>query len=596
MTVRHYEGATVSTGGMRLRTDDTVLPESFRWPHAKSLQHPHYATVAPSFVRLDTRDPEEVLDGDYYYVDCLFSGHFGHLTTEVLCRLWGWDRARRDIPGIKMLFHTHPAGGRTARSSVGSSPRTASPARRLVSSDRPVLLRSVVGASPMWHNKAPFYVHPDIRETWARLTTGLTADLDPSPHERIFVSRGPALSRRRGCRNQQDVERFFADRDYHVFYPEELPLAEQARLFAGARVVAGFGGSAMFNLMHCQRLEAAVVISHHAYVARNEHLFTSVLGGQLHYFWQTSDVPPPEVRPQQGLQRFVLRLRLRGVRRRPRAGTCRAVTRGPWTRGSRVSVPFVPSRPAYHPSHDLHGALADRPAGERRRAPRRVDERPRPRRRSGARSPDCLDGRRLDHRRRAPGRPEHRVVPGTAPQPWAEKFDAVGTPGQCLVVVGCLNKSAMLETVASVLGAAQPGDVLVLEAGTNDLGKATDAQLKRGYRAVVRGGAARGVEVVVGTIPPRGAGQGLADRPHRASTHPDQLLAADSGMGNRGLRRQVGTAHRSRTGPAVRLRRWAPSQRQGGSRPGPPRGEVARPALSRPGAAQPRRSVDRVAR
>ena len=60
-------------------------------------------------------------------------------------------------------------------------------------------------------------------------------------------------------------------------------------------MVAGFGGSAMFNLMHCQRLEAAVVISHHAYVARNEHLFTSVLGGQLHYFWQTSDVPPPEV-------------------------------------------------------------------------------------------------------------------------------------------------------------------------------------------------------------------------------------------------------------------------------------------------------------
>jgi lysophospholipase L1-like esterase len=84
------------------------------------------------------------------------------------------------------------------------------------------------------------------------------------------------------------------------------------------------------------------------------------------------------------------------------------------------------------------------------------------------------------------------------------EVQAVGTPGQCLVVVGCLNKSAMTETVASVLGAAQPGDVLVLEAGTNDLGKATDAQLKRGYRAVVRGGAARGVEVVVGTIPPRG--------------------------------------------------------------------------------------------
>ena len=67
--------------------------------------------MAPSFVRLERRDPEEVLKGDYYYVDCLFSGHFGHLTTEVLCRLWGWDRARRDIPGIKVLFHANPARG-----------------------------------------------------------------------------------------------------------------------------------------------------------------------------------------------------------------------------------------------------------------------------------------------------------------------------------------------------------------------------------------------------------------------------------------------------------------------------------------------------
>jgi lysophospholipase L1-like esterase len=84
------------------------------------------------------------------------------------------------------------------------------------------------------------------------------------------------------------------------------------------------------------------------------------------------------------------------------------------------------------------------------------------------------------------------------------EVEAVGTPGQCLVVIGCLHKRAMTETVDSVLGEARPGDVLVLEAGTNDLGRATDAQLKRGYRAVVRGGEARGVTVIVATIPPRG--------------------------------------------------------------------------------------------
>jgi hypothetical protein len=72
-------------------------------------------------------------------------------------------------------------------------------------------------------------------------------------------------------------------------------LAEQVALFAGARVVAGFGGSLMFGLMHAQRLESLVVISHKPYVARNEHRFASVLGGELHYFWQPSDIEPPKV-------------------------------------------------------------------------------------------------------------------------------------------------------------------------------------------------------------------------------------------------------------------------------------------------------------
>jgi len=295
MTLRHYEGPVVSVGGMRLRTGKTILPESFRWPHAKNLLNPRYDSVTPLFARPDRREPVAELDGDHYFADSLFSGHFGHLTTEVLSRLWGWDRARREIPGLKLFFHTNRARGKDGSLERRLFTAFGVPETCMVSSDQPVLLRSVVGASPMWHNKQPFYVHPDIRETWSRLTSGLLAGAGPATHERIFVSRGPSLGQRRGCRNQQDVERYFADRGFHVCYPEELPLSEQARLFAGARVVAGFGGSAMFNLMHCQVLEAAVVISHHAYVARNEHLFTSLLGGQLHYFWQRSDVEPPEV-------------------------------------------------------------------------------------------------------------------------------------------------------------------------------------------------------------------------------------------------------------------------------------------------------------
>jgi capsular polysaccharide biosynthesis protein len=235
-------------------------------------------------------DDAPYLEGDYYFLDCVFSGHFGHLLTEVVCRLWGWDAARKELPDLKALFHTNPRRQRHGALERKIFAAYGVPEVDLVATDRPVRLRSVVGASPMWHNAQPFSVHPDIEEVWARLTSGLLDGGPPSEHERIFVSRGIDLNRRR-CRNQSEVERFFADRGFHVFYPERLPLNEQVALFAGARVVAGFAGSAMFNMMHCRRLEKAMIISHNGYAARNEHLFTSVLGGELHYFWQDSDMP-----------------------------------------------------------------------------------------------------------------------------------------------------------------------------------------------------------------------------------------------------------------------------------------------------------------
>ena len=293
LTVRHYEGNLVSLGAMRLYAGNTILPESFRWPRAKYPSHPRMRSVTPLFARFDRPNPTRVLRGDFYYLDCVFPSHFGHLTTEVLCRLWGWERAKREIPGLRVLFHTNTAHGRDGSLERRLFTAYGIPESDLTWSDRPVQLRSVVAASPMWHNHEPYYVHPDLRDTWARLTAGLLAGAEPAPHERIFVSRGASLSNRRGCRNQEEVESFFASRGFHVFYPEQLPLAEQVALFAGARVVAGFAGSAMANLMHCQRLEAVVAISHNAYVARNEHLFASVLGAQLHYFWEAADVERP---------------------------------------------------------------------------------------------------------------------------------------------------------------------------------------------------------------------------------------------------------------------------------------------------------------
>jgi capsular polysaccharide biosynthesis protein len=162
----------------------------------------------------------------------------------------------------------------------------------LVSVKRPVWLNTVVSAAPMWHNAPPYYVHPEIDQTWKRLTSGLLSRTPTveSPR-RIFVSRRPGLARR-PCHNTPEVEAYFESHGFVTVFPEEFSLAEQARLFSGAQVVAGFGGSGMFNVMHARRMRTLVVLTHDAYDARNEYLFASILGCEVHYLWSSPDRPP----------------------------------------------------------------------------------------------------------------------------------------------------------------------------------------------------------------------------------------------------------------------------------------------------------------
>jgi capsular polysaccharide biosynthesis protein len=78
-----------------------------------------------------------------------------------------------------------------------------------------------------------------------------------------------------------------------VIYPETLDLGVQATIFANASIIAGFGGSALFNIMYCRKLQTLILLSHEAYTARNEHLFTSLSDVTVHYFWSAPDIPHP---------------------------------------------------------------------------------------------------------------------------------------------------------------------------------------------------------------------------------------------------------------------------------------------------------------
>lgn len=291
---RHYAAPRIAfVGRSLLYTEGCVLPESFRWHLEPSPRIPNIKTRSPLFVRMPgwTR-PTETLPGDYFHIDPNYFGHFGHFMTESIGRLWAWDAVKERFPDLKVIYRLWNIGDARERFEHRILTAYGISDEDIVAVDRPVWLTSVVGATPMWHNAEPHYVHPGLAEVWDRISRNVV-DPEAPTYDRVFISRSDTWWRR-GCRNTRDVEQLFSAYGFEIVYPEYLDLGAQAAIFANASVIAGFAGSAMFNVMHAKRLETFIVLAHEAYTARNEHLYTSLLGGTVHYFWSPPDVAHPE--------------------------------------------------------------------------------------------------------------------------------------------------------------------------------------------------------------------------------------------------------------------------------------------------------------
>jgi capsular polysaccharide biosynthesis protein len=292
MHLRHYEGRVAFAGRSLVYTDTCVLPETFRWHLEPNPRVVKVKSTSPLFIRLPPRvRPHRTLAGTYFHMDPNGTGHFGHFLTESISRLWGWDEAKRRYPDLKALYRIRDISKVNERFERRLMTAFGIDAGDIVAVDEPVYVNSLVTATTMWHNADPHYVHPALTEVWDRITRNLADPAAPT-YDRVFVSR-TSVWRRRGCQNIGEVERFFEEHGFTVIYPEDLDLATQAAIFATTPVIAGFAGSAMFNIMHSKNLKTLILLGHEAYTARNEHLYSSLIGGPVHYFWSRPEVPHP---------------------------------------------------------------------------------------------------------------------------------------------------------------------------------------------------------------------------------------------------------------------------------------------------------------
>ncbi len=293
MVLRRYDAPTCSRGQIVTR-DDILFPDTFRQNWMERISNVYVVERAPRFgtVRRDISSPDE-LPGAWFHLDSEWPGHFGHLMTEQLSRMWAWERVRQLEPDVKVLLtlqhDREPAVLAPFEIDVlaafGIMPDDV---HVFTNPCRPERLYASTGMFSL-----PRFIHPEMARIWDRVGDHVARSAEKRERpRRLFVTRRPSL--KRSCHNVAEVEAFFVERGFEVVHPEDHPLSEQVALFRAADTIAGFAGSGLFSLAFCRTPKRVFALGPDAYTARNEYLISALRGHDLTAVRSRSDLEHPE--------------------------------------------------------------------------------------------------------------------------------------------------------------------------------------------------------------------------------------------------------------------------------------------------------------
>ena len=294
LSLREYHDVTCAPGQVVIQKN-LLLPDTYRhnlYPRLTNRMTTEvghgFATVKSHIhgVKMDLRDAEP-LSGTYFHLDAEWPGHFGHVMTEQMSRLWGWSSAKQRFPDLKVLIGQRPRESGLMPFERWILEAAGVPTDDVLLMTRPVRVKTLVSATPML--SMPQYVSPQIEPVWQEIGRRLEAQSDvgtQSTPRRIFCGRKRST---RWCHNQGDVEKVFANAGFEVIYPETMPLPVQASLFRNAEVIGGYAGSALFTSCLVAQPKRLLIVSSQSYTANNEYLIAGVLGHEVDVFWSVPD-------------------------------------------------------------------------------------------------------------------------------------------------------------------------------------------------------------------------------------------------------------------------------------------------------------------
>ena len=285
LELREYRDVVCAPGQV-LVEDNIILADTYRHLVRPRLQSKRLAEVAPLFasLRRDISNPVKA-DGPYFYWDSEFPGHFGHVLTEQVSKLWALDAARSRHPDLRVIFGRRwpdtlaQPFERAILEAVGFSEA------EIHVFDRPTRVECLLAATPML--SMPEYVSPRLAQIWDSVGDAIAIGATTgTPRARVFCTR---RAPKRSCRNSAEVEALFETRGFEIVLPEQMSMADQIQMFREADVIAGFAGSALFTMMFCLQPKRVIMICPESYTATNEYLISAVRGHAIDVFWSQPD-------------------------------------------------------------------------------------------------------------------------------------------------------------------------------------------------------------------------------------------------------------------------------------------------------------------
>jgi capsular polysaccharide biosynthesis protein len=293
LTLRRYDDPVCSRGQV-VTSGGFVWPDSYRHHLAPRLRNYFVEEAAPRFghLRRDSADAD-VLPGAWFNLDSEYPGHYGHMLTELLGRMWAWERVRELAPDVRCLMTLQRDRDPQQLvpfeldilSAFGIS------ADEVHVFDRPCRPETLYSATSMF--SLPDYVHPEMVRIWDQVADHLLPRaVLGSGSPRIFCTR-PA-DHKRSASNAGAVEELFARHGFEVIRPETLPLADQIATFRAAEVIGGFAGSALFTAALCDTPKTIITVAPTSYTARNEHLIAAARKHRVISAWSAPEVAHPD--------------------------------------------------------------------------------------------------------------------------------------------------------------------------------------------------------------------------------------------------------------------------------------------------------------